>query len=156
MIETPTIVHTEPQHYAALRLKIPIPEMQQRMGPGIAEVLAALEAQGKTPAGPWFTHHFQRPREFFDFEICFPVAEPIEPHGNVQPRIWSGMTVARTLFHGSYSGLPAAWGELEAWMKENRHSGRGEFWERYLVNPHTENDPAKWQTELNWPLAAEV
>lgn len=153
MIETPSIVHTEPLHYAALRQTCPTDQISKVMGPGIAEVVAALQAQNVHPIGPWFTHHFHRPVETFDFEICFPVAEPIEPHGRITAGVWPAMTVARTVYAGNYSGLPHAWGEFEKWMTAENHSKGTQFWERYLVNPNDNPDPSSWQTELNWPLA---
>ena len=153
MIDTPAIVQTEPLHYAALHVTCALNEMGKVMGPGIGEVVAALKAQDVHPAGPWFTHHFHKPTETFDFEICFPVAEPIEPHGRVTPGIWPATKVARTVYHGNYSGLPHAWPELDEWMKAENYAGGTEFWERYLVNPNENPDPDEWRTELNWPLA---
>jgi len=153
VIDPPVIVTTEPLHYAALRQTCPTDQISQVMGSGIAEVVAALKAQDRNPSGAWFTHHFHRPVETFDFEICFPVAEAIAPHGRVTPGIWPAMTVARTIYHGNYSGLPHAWPELEKWMKAENHPQGTEFWERYLVNPNDSPDPEEWRTELNWPLA---
>jgi effector-binding domain-containing protein len=156
MIEPPQILRTEPLHFAAVRRQCPPQEIGKIMGPNIQQVLAALKAQDRTPIGPWFTHHFRRPIDFFDLEICFPVDSPINPDGDVHPGVWPAMTVARTVFHGNYAGLPGAWGELEAWMNAERHTGQGEFWERYTVNPNDDPNPDHWRTELNWPLAPEV
>ena len=153
MIETPRIVQTEPLHYAALRQMIPSQEIGEIMGKGIAEVLGVLKAQGRKPNGPWFTHHFQRPVDTFDMEICFPVDEPIEPQGRIAPAIWPAMKVARTVYHGHYAGLPHAWPELDQWMKTEGHTGGSQFWERYLISPNDNPDPKEWRTELNWPLA---
>ena len=80
------------------------------MGPGIGEVMAAIAAQGLTPAGPWFTHHLRRPTDTFDFEICVPIAAPVTATGRVKPGRWPAMKVARTIYHGEYEGLGAAWG----------------------------------------------
>jgi len=153
MIDPPTIVQTQPLHYAALHQTCSTSEIGKTMGPGIAEVVAALKAQNMQPNGPWFTHHFHRPVETFDFEICFPVDTPIVATDGIAPGIWPSMTVARTVYHGNYSGLPHAWPELEQWMKAEGHTGGTQFWERYLVSPNDNPDPAQWQTELNWPLA---
>jgi len=153
MIDPPSIVQTQPIHYAALHQVCPTDQIAKVMGPGIAEVVAALQAQNIQPTGPWFTHHFHRPVETFDFEICFPVSEAIAPHGRITPGIWPAMTVARTIFAGNYSGLPHAWGELEQWLTAENHPKGTQFWERYLVNPNDNPDPSEWRTELNWPLA---
>lgn len=153
MIEDPQIVQTETQHTAALHLTIPCSEMRTVMGPGIAEVVAAVKAQGIEITGPLFTHHLIRPVETFDFEICFPVASPISPAGRVEPSQWPAMKVARTVYHGPYDGLPAAWGQFQSWITSQNLSQGTDLWERYLIGPHTSPDPATWRTELNRPLA---
>lgn len=152
MIEPPGIFLTEPRHYAGLHQVIPVAQIQKVMGPSIQEVLAAVKAQSLEPAGPVFTHHLHRPVKTFDFEVGVPVAEAIAPDGRVLPRIWPRMKVARTIFHGNYSGLPGAWGEFEKWVNNNsRHPGT-EFWEVYTIGPETDPNPEAWRTELNWPL----
>jgi effector-binding domain-containing protein len=149
---TPQIVHTTDQLTAALHLTVPTTEIQNVMGPGIHEVLAAVAVQGLTPTGPWFTHHFRRPTDTFDFEICIPVSAPITASGRVKPGQWPGMTVARVVYQGGYEGLPGAWGEFHEWIAANGHKPASDLWERYLVGPESGPDPANWQTELNQPL----
>ena len=152
MIETPQITQTEPRHYAYLHLTIPREEIRKVMGPGVQEVYAALANQGVPSTGPWFTHHLKRPDAFFDFEICVPVAKPIKSAGRVEPGVWPSMRVAQTVYHGGYEGLPAAWGEFEAWIAANAHKGAQDLWERYVVNPDSSRNPAEYRTELNRPL----
>jgi effector-binding domain-containing protein len=152
MIETPQIVSTEARHYAGLHLTVPREEIRKVMGPGLQQVYAALAALGVASAGPWFTHHFKRPDEFFDFEICVPVEKPIASSGEVEPGLWPAMRVARTVYRGSYEGLPAAWGEFEAWIAANGLRGAVDLWEQYLSGPETSRDPNRWRTELNRPL----
>lgn len=106
MIETPHIVRTEPQHYAAIQFAVPFEEVRNIMGPGVQKVFRTLQEQGIEPTGPWFTHHFKRPNPDFDFEICVPVDTPIRADGDVYPAVWPAMRVARTVYHGEYSGLP--------------------------------------------------
>ena len=152
MIETPQIVETTAQHYASLHLTVPSAEIQKIMGPGIQEVYAAVAAQNIHTSRPWFTHHFKRPDNFFDFEICVPVDEPIKTAGRVEPGVWPGMRVARTVYHGDYSGLAGAWGEFEAWIATQGLDEAKDLWEVYKINPDSSKNPAEWRTELNKPL----
>jgi effector-binding domain-containing protein len=62
------------------------------------------------------------------------------------------MTVARTVHHGGYEGLPLAWGKFLAWVADGGHTPAPDLWERYLVGPESSPDPADWRTELNQPL----
>ncbi len=149
MIATPYITQTSQQHTATLHLTVPREYIGRSMGAGVQQVLSVLTAQNISPSGPWFTHHHRRPTDTFDFEICFPVAQPIEPSGQVLPSIWPAMTVARTVFQGDYAGLPEAWGQFQAWLDTKAHNTASDLWEVYLVNPNSNPNPAEWRTELN-------
>jgi effector-binding domain-containing protein len=64
--------------------------------------------------------------------------------------------VARTVYHGSYDGLAAAWGEFDAWIRANGHKPAEDLWEVYLVGPDFSTNPADWRTELARPLTGVV
>ena len=49
--------------------------------------------------------------------------------------MWPAMKVERTIYHGSYEGLPSAWAEFMAWTGSNDLKITEEIWERYLINP---------------------
>ncbi len=153
MIDSPEITETDVQLTAVLRLTVPRAEIQNVMGPGLGELMDAVAAQGIARAGPWFTHHLKMPSDIFDFEIGVPVAEPVSGAGRVQPGRMPAMRVARTVYHGAYEGLGAAWGEFDAWIATRGLTTGADLWERYLVGPQSDPDPAAWRTELNRPLA---
>ena len=65
-------------------------------------------------------------------------------------------TVARTIYHGPYEGLGAAWAEFEAWTTAEGHVPAPNIWERYLAGPESGPDSAAWRTELNHPLVRQA
>ena len=152
MLDTPHVLESSEQLTVCIPLVVPRAEIQAVMGPGIRELYAVLAAQGVAPAGPWFTHHKRRPTDTFDFEICVPVATPVAAAGRVQPGRLPAARVARTVYHGPYEGLGAAWGEFCTWIETNGHTPRADLWECYAVGPESSPDPADWRTELNRPL----
>lgn len=152
MIDTPRITQTSGLLTAFIHLTIPRKEIRHVMGPGLDEVKAAITAQGIATAGPWFTHHLKMDPAIFDFEICVPVTGPIDPVGRVMPGQWPVTTVARTVFHGDYEGLGAAWGEFDAWVAKKGYMPRPDLWECYVAGPESSPDPSNWRTELNRPL----
>lgn len=152
MIDTPLILHTTGQLTALIHLTIPRSEMRSVMGPGISEVMAAVQAQGIGPAGPWFTHHLKMDPETFDFEICVSVTAPVVAVGRVIAGEMSAVKVARTVYHGAYEGLGAAWGEFNAWIAANGHEPRPDLYECYVAGPESSPNPDNWRTELNRPL----
>lgn len=152
MIETPQITQSDALQTAYIHLTIPRDEIQEVMGPGIGEVMAAIAAQGIAPAGPWFTHHLKMDPEIFDFEICVPVSSPVTPVGRVQAGQLPAAKVARTVFHGNYDGLGDAWGEFTDWIEAQGHKQAQDLWECYVKGPESSPNPADWRTELNRPL----
>jgi effector-binding domain-containing protein len=152
MIDTPQITRSAAQLTAVIHITIPRSEIRKVMGPGIGELMAAVAAQGLAPAGPVFSHHFKMDPDTFDFEVGVPVSKPVAPSGRVQPGQLPATTVVRTVYHGPYEGLGAAWGEFCAWIDSHGHKTRPDLWECYVAGPESSPDPANWRTELNRPL----
>ena len=149
MIDTPKITQSNEQLTAVIHLTIPRAEIAKVMGPAIGEVMSTVAAQGLTPAGPLFSYHFKIDPEVFDFEVGVPVAKPVSPAGRVKAGQLPAATVARTVYHGPYEGLGAAWGEFGSWLASSGHPLAPAFWESYLAGPESGPDPAAWRTELN-------
>lgn len=152
MLDKPQIEQTTTQAAAVIRLTIPRAEIQNVMGPGYSELMAAVAAQGLAPAGPWYTYHLRMDPDIFDFEIGVPVPSPLKPTGRVQAGGLPAATVVRTVYHGPYEGLESAWGEFEAWIAAQGYTTGPQLWERYVAGPESDPDPANWRTELNRPL----
>src|SRR4029453_15176133 len=104
MLDRPQIVQTEGQSTAVIRLTIPRAEIQTVMGPAIAEVMAAVTAQGLAPAGPVFSHHLRMDPDTFDFEVGVPVKAPVSATGRVNASQLPAATVRRTVYHAPYEG----------------------------------------------------
>ena len=152
MIDTPKVTQVKEQLTAKIHLVVPREDIRTVMGPGIEEVRAAVAAQGIAVTGPWLTHHLRMDPKVFDFEICVTVASPVSPTGRVEPGRLPGGKVAQTVFHGDYEGLGQAWGEFGAWIEKKGLTPAEDLWEVYRVDPGTDPNPSKWQTELNRPL----
>ena len=152
MLDQPQITQTEAQPTAVIRITVPRAEIQDVMGPGYTELMETLAAQGISPTGPWFNHHLRMDDALFDFELGVPVASPVTPTGRVQPGELPAATVARTVYHGPYEGLGAAWGEFGDWIGAQGLSPCPDLWEVYLSGPESSDDPGAWRTEFNRPL----
>ena len=152
MLDKPRIVQTGAQLTAIIRLTIPREEIRSVMSPEIAELMAAVAAQGMVPAGPVFSHHLRMDPGIFDFEIGVPVTAAVSAAGRVTASQLPAATVARTVYHGPYEGLGSAWGEFNAWITAEGDSPAPDLWECYVAGPESNPDPANWRTELNRPL----
>lgn len=153
MIDTPAISTTREQPTAVIHLTIRRAEIQQAMGPAHQELFSTLAAQGVTPTGSWFSRHFRMDPGIFDFEVGVPVSAAVTPTGRVAASQLPAARVVRTVYRGGYEGLGAAWGEVDAWMKQEGLKPAAELWEIYTVGPESGPESAAWRTELNRPLA---
>ena len=137
---------------AVIRIEVPRAEIQRVMEPAITEVLDVLRAQGVRPSGPLLSYHRAMDPAVFNFEVGFPVTSTVRPSRRVVPSSIPAATVARTIYHGGYEGLGAAWGELMEWMNAEGLASGPNLWERYLSGPESGPDSSGWRTELNRPL----
>jgi effector-binding domain-containing protein len=152
MIEPLRIIRTTPQLTAFIPIKVPREDIRKVMGPGLAELKAAVAAQNIMVTGPWFTHHVRNPGEVFDFEICLPIATPVAPTNRMKLGQWQAMNVAQTTYHGGYEGLGSAWGKFMEKIKVAGHKTADGLWECYVTGPEANADPSAWRTELSKPL----
>jgi effector-binding domain-containing protein len=152
MIDPPKIVQTKAKDVAVIHVTIPRSEIQQVMGPGLSELRDTLAAQGLAPTGPWFTRHLKLDPKVFDFEIGVPIDKPLKPQGRVRTGQLPAGKVARTIYHGPYEGLHAAWSEFGDWLGAHGHEPRESIWETYLTDPNVSEDPSTYLTELTRPL----
>lgn len=152
MIDKPLIAQTSAQMTAVIRLNVPRDQMRAVMGPGLRELMAAVAQQGLTPSGAWFTHHFRMSPEAFDFEIGVPVGGMIAAIGRVTASRLPATTVAKTIYHGPYEGLPGAWGEFSEWISAQGLKTAPDLWECYVAGPESNADSSTWRTELCRPV----
>src|SRR5918994_214621 len=124
VIEPLRIVRTKPQLTALIPITVPREDIRKVMGPGFAELKAAIAAQNVAVTGPWFTHHVRNPGEVFDFEICLPVATSVAPVNRVKPGQWSAMNIVQTTYHGGYEGLGGTAKEVIGRIKGGGHPNR--------------------------------
>lgn len=152
MIDKPHIVQSIAQRAAVIHMVVPRADMMRVMGPAVTELVQVITSQGSAPAGPMFSYHLRRPAETFDFMLGFPVVRAIEGAGRVTPGELPSERVARTVYHGSYEGLPGAWAAFHEWIDAEKLLPAETLWESYLTGPHSSEDASTWMTELNRPL----
>ena len=153
MIDAPTRKRIPAQNTASIHMQIPVQAMPAEFPKALAEISAALQQQGIAPAGAIFAHHFRRPADTFDFNVCIPVARAITPVSRVEPVSLPALEVVQTTYHGDYAGLPHAWGDFIAQIASAAPALREDFLEAYVVGPHESSDPAAWRTQLSVVLA---
>ena len=151
-IAVPDVTEIASRGVAAIHIVTPPAKMRDVMSPARAELLAAVQAHGLRPAGPWFEHYHRATADTFDFDVCVPVTTPVVSIGRVEPRAISKERVVRTTYTGGYEGLPGAWAAFRRWLEAHEVATRADFFQCYVVGPESTQDPSLWKTELRRPL----
>jgi effector-binding domain-containing protein len=140
------------QSTASVRETVRRDDLTDALGRMYQEVSAALARQGVPAGGPRFAryHSFG---ETMDLEAGMHVSVPIRPEGKVVPGSLPAGPAARTVHVGSYETLEDTYAAIAAWQERGGRSPSGGPWEVYLTDPSSEPDPARWRTEVLWPLA---
>ena len=137
---------------AVIREEVPENDLAEAMGRMFQAVMAALNEQGIEPASQPFAryHSFG---ENIDFEAGVIVSQPITPAGDVKPGELPAGPAAIAVHTGTYETLGATHAAMRRWLEANpaQQQNGGPF-EIYVSDPAAEPDPAKWMTEVIYPL----
>jgi AraC family transcriptional regulator len=143
-----------PQATAVIRLAVAPREIGPALGEALPEVWEHVQRAGVPAVGGPFARYFVFGERSVDLEAGFPVERPVAPGGRVVPGELPGGEAAVLVHHGPYDELPRAHEVLGAWVKKRGRVAAGAPWEVYVTDPGEEPDPARWQTDVVWPLAA--
>jgi DNA-binding transcriptional MerR regulator len=85
-------------------------------------------------------------------EAGFVVDGEVTPHEEVHPLEVPGGRCASLIHEGPYEELGLANRAMGKWFTDNGHEMTELPYERYITDPTVETDPAKYKTEVVWPL----
>lgn len=137
---------------ATIRETIGQADLAEAMGRIFRAVSEVLAKQGVKPSGSPFAryHSFG---ETVDLEVGMPVSSPIQPDGKVTPSKLPAGPVAIAVHAGPYESLSQTYDAVESWIRSSGRTPTGGPWEIYLTDPSSEPNPAKWLTEILWPVS---
>lgn len=143
-----------PRTVAAVRDTIPSYADEGRLW---ERLMAGMGAAGVAPApDAWSVATFLDPEyveEGPDVEVQLDVATPFEDTAEVQCRELPEQRVAVGTLHGSYDGMGEVMEALGGWVPEHGLRIAGPMFNRYVVGPMENPDPAGWVTEVHVPVA---
>lgn len=116
--------------------------------------MALLETAVQVPAGP--------PGGLYDNElfthgrgealVYLPVTEPPPTASGVRAVMLPAVELALTIHQGDHDTIEVTYGRLGGWVVEHALSVAGSVREIYLMGPRDTPDPARWRTEIGWPV----
>ena len=138
------------RHLAVVKFRAGTSTMGQHMGEAFGAVMAYLGGLGMQPIDAPIAQ-YEPAGDEFDTAAGFPVATAVPGDGHVVPLEVPAGEMAVTEHVGLYPKLGAAYGALQAWLKENGRETDGPLsYEQYLSEPST--PPAELRTIVSLPL----
>lgn len=137
---------------AIIREEVPQAELAEAMGRMFQAVMSAIAEQGIEPASqPFARYHAMG--ETVDFEAGVIVDTPVQPVGAVENGELPAGPAAIAVHTGTYETLGNTHAAMQRWLDANptQQQNGGPF-EIYVSDPAAEPDPAKWMTEVVYPL----
>ncbi|MBB3083946.1 MerR family transcriptional regulator [Geodermatophilus sabuli] len=116
--------------------------------------MAQLDAAVPAPAGP--------PGGLYDNAlftdghgqavVYLPVSHAPPATGRVRARTLPAAELAVTVHPGEHDTIDVTYGRLGSWVVRSALAVAGPVRETYLVGPRDTPDPARWRTEIGWPV----
>lgn len=143
-----------PRTAAALRDTIPTYADEGRLW---QRLMAGMGAAGVAPAPDgWAVAEFcddEYVEENPLVEVRIDVAAPFEGTGEVRCRELPEQRVAVGVLRGPYEGMTEVMEALGRWVGDHGLEVAGPMFNRYVVGPMENPDPAQWVTEVHVPIA---
>jgi len=137
----------------AVRERVSMKTVTERLGAAFGEILACGQATGATYTGPPFVvyaEHFDESAEGAIL-VCMPVAPGAAVTGRVSLEELPAARMASTMHVGPYSGISPAYEALMGAMTAAGLHPGGPPREVYLNDPSTVPEDAL-VTEIDWPV----
>lgn len=149
----PRKIHITGQPVAVVRERVPMDALTSFFGRAFGAVMAAVQVQGGSPAGPPFALYHGMPGETVDVEAGFPVAGDFHGTGEVASGALPDTDAYEAIHTGPYDTLGSTYDAIKKSMEADGASPADSMWEYYLTDPEQQPDPATWQTRVVWPVA---
>jgi DNA gyrase inhibitor GyrI len=137
---------------AIIRDEVPVSGLAEAMGRMLQAVMSTIQEQGIEPASQPFARYHSM-GETVDFEAGVIVTSPIQLAGEVKPGDLPAGPAAIAVHTGTYETLGNTHAAMRRWLDANpAQQQNGGPIEIYVSDPAAEPDPAKWMTEVIYPL----
>lgn len=147
-----TLETLEPQAYVGIRATVAPNEMSKVLATILPEVSKHAAKVRAPMSGPPFTRYYKVTEKELEIEAGIPLRSPIASEDKFVASELPGGKTAVTWHIGGYHELQKSHKRLEEWIKSQGLEPRAAPWEIYWTDPGLEPDPAKWRTQIFWPV----
>lgn len=140
------------QPVAYIQTKATASGISAALAQALPTVYQYVLSQGVTPKGAPYGRYTPLAGGEMGIEAGLPIPERIPEQGQVIVSTLPGGQAAEAIHVGPYEGIHGTVEALGVWMRAEGKEPSGAPWESYLTDPGTEPDPAKWRTQILWPV----
>ena len=127
-------------------------ELPEKLGELYGQIAAEMQKNKLEFAGQPFAIYHKYDPKAIEFEAGIPVNKAGKSSGKIVAKELKSGPVAMIAHYGKYEGTYNAHMFMDQWLTQNQKQVSGSPWEVYVTDPMKEKDPAKWLTEVYYPL----
>jgi effector-binding domain-containing protein len=124
-----------------------------QMGKMYSTLDAALKKAKVSIAGMPFCIYPEFSEESMKMICALPVAADAKTPAAYPVLKMDGGRAVKGIYRGDYNNLQAIHTEIQKYIRYKKLTESGAPWEVYVTDPMTEKDPAKWITEVYYPVS---
>ena len=145
-----------PQPVLVVRKRVRRADIAKTLAEQLGRIFQHAQSSGAAIAGQPFTRYLEWGPGMLTLEVGLPVSQACKDtssrEGDIRPDTLPGGPVAATTHIGTYDKLNDAHAAVQVWMEENGLRSVGAPWEVYVSDPAEVPDPARWRTDIFWPV----
>jgi DNA-binding transcriptional MerR regulator len=142
--------HVPATPVAAVEAEVDHEEVLDWYAGAMAELDTAVRHPAGPPGGLYANELFTQGRG--RALVYLPVAERPASSGRVRAVTLPAVELAVTTHPGDHDTIDVTYGELGSWVADHTLAVAGPVREMYLLGPRDTADPARWRTEIGWPV----
>lgn len=155
------VTDTVPGTVIELRRVVRMEQVGDDVGAGLADLFTTVDGAGLHAAGPPAVTYLDPlvPGHPANVDISVPITPGVgrtEPGDGARVVGRHSRPAARTIHHGDYAGIGAAYKALDEWIFSHGYRSAGPLTETYLAGPDTMDDPADYRTEVSVPVVPSI
>ena len=127
-------------------------ELSDKLGELYGQIVTEMQQNKLEFAGQPFAIYHKYDPKAIEFEAGIPVNKAGKTKGAIVAKELKGGPVAMIAHYGPYEGTYNAHMAMDQWITANKKEVKNAPWEVYVTDPVQEKDPAKWLTEIYYPL----
>jgi effector-binding domain-containing protein/uncharacterized protein YndB with AHSA1/START domain len=152
-----TIEQVEAKGIPYIGIRVPMPAESELIGAKMGEIYgrlgAFMEKNKIAMAGMPMTVYYVNEDGSIDMECAMPTAELVKStSGDVVSKVTFTGTLLKGIHLGDYNKLGESHQELMSYLASSNFEQAGDAYEIYITDPTTEQDTAKWQTDIYIPV----